>query len=87
MIVFVPPFVCVPLYLLASDSSRSGVSLDTASDSHSEPGSSGQLEQSGRDVAVKGGNADRDAAKHLAGRLFRLEGIRRRDVAQHLSRK
>nr|XP_023685145.1 PH and SEC7 domain-containing protein 2-like [Paramormyrops kingsleyae] len=72
------------LHLL--DSSRSGVSPDTASDSHSELGSSGQLEQSGRDVVVKGGSADRDAAKHLAGRLFRLEGFRRRDVAQHLSK-
>ncbi|XP_048850777.1 PH and SEC7 domain-containing protein 2-like [Brienomyrus brachyistius] len=72
------------LHLL--DSSRSGVSLDTASDSHSELGSLGQLEQSGRDVVVKGGNADRDAAKHLAGRFFRLEGIRRCDVAQHLSK-
>ncbi|XP_072562668.1 PH and SEC7 domain-containing protein 2-like isoform X2 [Paramormyrops kingsleyae] len=72
------------LHLL--DSSRSGVSPDTASDSHSELGSSGQLEQSGRDVVVKGSSADRDAAKHLAGRLFRLEGFRRRDVAQHLSK-
>lgn len=77
-----PPFVCV--LCSSSDASLRDVLTDSE---NSDLCSQECLELGRTDILANGFQADCEAAKRLAKRLYHLEGFKCCDVARHLGKK